>query len=184
MCTQLQIALMNSAVPVCSETQRGNPAEIGCKCCAVVGGDPSSVCRNMVDPRNNTATGLMSFLAKLDGSHVAAYDTPAIPLITEIYSPAIQAITPRAIIGGRPSALMGLIQARQAITGADEDTLQTLSKFTKEYYSVCATPSMTGLLFFVGRDSCQWLTPTDVLVIRRARHTARMTETTCCLSLT
>ena len=45
-------------------------------------------------------------------------------------------MTPREIIGGKPSALMGMIQSRQAISTGDETTLQTMATFTDEYFQV------------------------------------------------
>lgn len=81
MCTQTQITnIAQGALPLCDELQRGDPAESGCRCCSPVG--PTDNCGELVNPRNNSAVAVLSFLAKLDASHVVSYDKPAVPFIS------------------------------------------------------------------------------------------------------
>jgi hypothetical protein len=62
-------------------------------------------------------------------------------MIAGIYSPTIVTTSPRGIIGGRPSALLGFMQARAALTsGPDTEVLKSLDDFTRDYYDV--SPAM------------------------------------------
>ena len=76
-CTADQIKAMAGAEPLCADDERGNSSVV-CRCCLPIG---ANSCSTLVDPRTSLSTGLLSYLARLDGAHIVSYDTPAMPLV-------------------------------------------------------------------------------------------------------